>query len=103
MNINKHTSVKYLVLRRTCKSGISECMMSLMGSAYHRSDTVRALHLDIYSIPYITMSPWGNKATPERYEAPDHGDPSESFEPTEHTSLLPDNGGYLSPDDPAVG
>lgn len=48
------------------------------------------------------MSPWGNKATPEGYEAPDHGDPSERFEPTEHTRLLPDNGGYLSPDDPAV-
>lgn len=48
------------------------------------------------------MSPWGTKATPEGDEAPDYGDRSERFEPTEHTRLLPDNEGYLSPDDPAV-
>ncbi|KAJ5339903.1 hypothetical protein N7452_006631 [Penicillium brevicompactum] len=49
------------------------------------------------------MSPWGNKSTPEAYEAPTHEDhTSETIEPTEHSRLLPDNEGYLSPDDPAV-
>lgn len=49
------------------------------------------------------MSPWGNKSTPEAYEAPTHEDhTSETVEPTEHSRLLPDNEGYLSPDDPAV-
>ncbi|CAG7917906.1 unnamed protein product [Penicillium olsonii] len=76
-----------------------ECMMSSL-FIYCATLLLTAQHFIIYT---VIMSPWGKKASPGEHTAPAHNDHiSENTEPTEQTRLLPDNEGYLSPDDPAV-